>query len=820
MKPWLGLAGLIAGIAGCGNNMYVLPPSAADALAAGTGGLEAAAIKVDITPPIGLSLAGHGLEGRIGVGVLTHLYCRGFVFRERTDALAWLACDTWAITLALHRRVAELVHARVPYLGTDRIVLSATHTHAGPAHIAEGRAYTTAVGGSRDPAYDQMVVDFMASRIADAIGEAAGRLVPATIGSVVARCLRGVSRNRAMPAYARNPESGAEPFCGHDEADLDDAHRAVNRDVTVLRVDATGPGRSRALGVMAVYAVHPTALPNTNELYGGDLLAFATRYCEDELALAAPGAVCALANGAEGDVSPDWSYQSEDEARRIGERLGEAVVSAFGKIAVGSDPPVIESRYRELILPGARVEAGAAPLAGDALCSVPQINTPAGGGAPDGPTRLRIFEQMNAGISHPGRMGCAASGVVLLGFVPSTADDGARGFSFPARVPVEWFRIGRQAFVGLPGEPTTVTGDRIARAAQEASVKPSSAGLTRVPVARTTVVGLTNAYVSYFATPQEYEAQHYEGASTVYGPATTPFFVARVRELATPGYVESRPCASRVQAVDPQRELAADPEPFHLVPSSAKRDPNLDLTDGRPCQPRIGEVGPVYFAPDEYVVRQRWPEGISPGDGCWDRFDGGARREPEPLGAVLGRSPLPPALGRPRWCAYGGKPALLFTWRDDETLRMCGASVASLLMSEAGEPYAVARSRRRSATPDRVLRADAAVRDGHVDAERATERWQYPPFEYTKEPAYPPIDDEHAMVAVAYDHEHAVWRARFRADLFTPGEPSRSRCFRFAIRGSKGQLGLSAETCAVPPSRMGELQACDADDSGEGDAAR
>src|SRR6185369_7890110 len=90
MKLALCAAALLAGLTGCGDKLYMLPPSSADGAAPGTD-LEAAAVKVDITPPVGLSLAGHGLEGRIGVGLLTHLYCRGFVFSARGEALAWLA---------------------------------------------------------------------------------------------------------------------------------------------------------------------------------------------------------------------------------------------------------------------------------------------------------------------------------------------------------------------------------------------------------------------------------------------------------------------------------------------------------------------------------------------------------------------------------------------------------------------------------------------------------------------------------------------------------------------------------------------------------
>src|SRR5437660_10398193 len=38
-----------------------------------------------------------------------------------------------------------------------------------------------------------------------------------------------------------------------------------------------------------------------------------------------------------------------------------------------------------------------------------------------------------------------------------------------------------------------------------------------LPVQRVVIDGLTNEYMQYFTTPEEYEAQHYEGGSTLWG---------------------------------------------------------------------------------------------------------------------------------------------------------------------------------------------------------------------------------------------------------------------------------------------------------------
>ena len=45
------------------------------------------------------------------------------------------------------------------------------------------------------------------------------------------------------------------------------------------------------------------------------------------------------------------------------------------------------------------------------------------------------------------------------------------------------------------------------------------------------VAGLTNLYTQYIATPEEYRAQRYEAASTIYGDATNSPLCAYYKKL-------------------------------------------------------------------------------------------------------------------------------------------------------------------------------------------------------------------------------------------------------------------------------------------------
>ncbi|HYJ79657.1 MAG TPA: neutral/alkaline non-lysosomal ceramidase N-terminal domain-containing protein, partial [Longimicrobiaceae bacterium] len=84
-------------------------------------------------------------------------------------------------------------------------------------------------------------------------------------------------------------------------------------------------------------------------------------------------------------------------------------------------------------------------------------------------------------------------------------------------------RIGEMLVGTVPAEPTTTVGARI-RAAMG-----RHAG---VPVDRVVLLGVTNGYVQYVTTPEEYRHQFYEGGATQFGPRSALFFQQALSRLA------------------------------------------------------------------------------------------------------------------------------------------------------------------------------------------------------------------------------------------------------------------------------------------------
>jgi sugar phosphate isomerase/epimerase len=124
------------------------------------------------------------------------------------------------------------------------------------------------------------------------------------------------------------------------------------------------------------------------------------------------------------------------------------------------------------------------------------------------------------------------------------------GADVPNAVPLFAVRIGGRILVSVPGEMSAGMGRRVREAVRDA---------TGVPA---TIAGLANEYLSYFVTPEEYDQQHYEGASTLYGRATSVLIQMSLTDLAQ-RLVRGEP-APEPHPFDPVNGVSPDGAPFPL----------------------------------------------------------------------------------------------------------------------------------------------------------------------------------------------------------------------------------------------------------------
>src|SRR5204862_2714355 len=113
-------------------------------------------------------------------------------------------------------------------------------------------------------------------------------------------------------------------------------------------------------------------------------------------------------------------------------------------------------------------------------------------------------------------------------------------------------RLGNQAIATIPGEMTVEMGKRT-RAAVLAALAP--AGVKRVALA-----GYANEFMHYFVTPEEYDMQHYEGGSTLYGKYSSNLVMDDLATLAG-DLAGDRPAPAPVD-FDPRNGVVPDTRPY------------------------------------------------------------------------------------------------------------------------------------------------------------------------------------------------------------------------------------------------------------------
>lgn len=138
-----------------------------------TAQLNAGVARVDITPPVGLPMAGYGSRDRLSEGTLDPLTATALVLEQGPESCAIVAADLIGVSARIARAVRRRVAALCP-LPPERVLVCATHTHWGPA--LEPEAYlAAALRESVSPAYAAGV----ALRLAGAVAQAWRRREPA-----------------------------------------------------------------------------------------------------------------------------------------------------------------------------------------------------------------------------------------------------------------------------------------------------------------------------------------------------------------------------------------------------------------------------------------------------------------------------------------------------------------------------------------------------------------------------------------------------------------------------------------------------------------
>ena len=128
--------------------------------------LHAGVAKVDITPPLGLTMAGYGARTEVSDGIEDPLYAHAIAFEQGDEACAIVVGDL----IGLKREQSEMLRERVTELcglPGDRVLACATHTHWGPA-LSASNYLTGKLREAVSPEYTETCINQMAGAVAEA----------------------------------------------------------------------------------------------------------------------------------------------------------------------------------------------------------------------------------------------------------------------------------------------------------------------------------------------------------------------------------------------------------------------------------------------------------------------------------------------------------------------------------------------------------------------------------------------------------------------------------------------------------------------------
>ncbi|NUR61571.1 MAG: alkaline ceramidase [Catenulispora sp.] len=479
----------------------------------------------DITGEIAeIGLLGYGMPNQQAEGLHLRLRARAFAFAHAGRRLLIVVCDLPLVFSS----VTQAVVARLPAAYTEaNVVITATHTHCGPGGYSHHAVYNTNTGGFRPQTF-RAIVD----GILEAARRAIADLEPATL-----RLNRGelhdASVNRARRAFDRNPDADKVFF-----------PEAIDPATTLLTIEHN----DLPVGVLNFFAVHGTSMTNRNRLVSGDNKGYAAYHWERQVSgidyigeSDDPGLIAAFAQTNAGDLSPNLGLRpgsgpTEDEfenTRIIGTRQYAAAAELLKSSA---DAEVLEGGldHRLIHLDLAAVGVSAA-FTGDGLPhhtshAVPGA-TAFAGALPDGPTGWRFTDaERNVVLDTVSRQAIyRVSRRLREAQAPKTL---AGPISLLNRVvpfgqevlPIQLLRLGSLYLLCLPFEVTIVAGLRLRR---------TVAGVVGTDLDHVLVLGYANAYGHYLTTPEEYDAQMYEGASTLFGRWQLPAIQQTASMLAT-----------------------------------------------------------------------------------------------------------------------------------------------------------------------------------------------------------------------------------------------------------------------------------------------
>jgi hypothetical protein len=289
--------------------------------------LQIGVATIDITPPLGVKLAGYASRKEGATGVSHRLRAEALACKGEGGAWLMLTSDTIGYPRDLILRVRQAASAKTG-LPPEAILVSATHTHSGPASM---RTYSEGV-----TPVDLQYKEDLEKRLAQVLADAWNSAAPGDFEAAWTEAPELGSNRRVL-----RPNGVWE----NEWQDFEGRHTGYF-DPTVLLVAVRRPdGRRDAL--LVNYGCHPVVLGPSSLRISADYVGYMKDYLEARGA--AGTAMFALAGG--GNINPRICIMvGAQHPRRMGERLGQIVLEAAPKLYPVAAGPVRVGRSEWKIL--------------------------------------------------------------------------------------------------------------------------------------------------------------------------------------------------------------------------------------------------------------------------------------------------------------------------------------------------------------------------------------------------------------------------------------------------------------------------------------
>uniref|UniRef100_A0A146ME47 Neutral ceramidase n=1 Tax=Lygus hesperus TaxID=30085 RepID=A0A146ME47_LYGHE len=511
----------------------------------------------DITgPPAEVPFMGYANPKQKGYGIHLRQFARSFIIDDGSTRIVFVTCDMGMMGTFLRREVLKrLAQEYGDQYTVNNVMISGTHTHSTPGGFLLDIVFDLNSWGFVRDTFENYAAGIVRS-IQRAHKTLADGKIFVSHGQVL-----DANINRSPTSYLRNP---AEERAKYDH-DTDKSFTQLK----FIRSDGV------PMGVITWYAVHATSMNNTNHLISSDNVGYASVLFEKKMNkkftnLIGKGPfVAAFASTNLGDVSPntagprcvpsgdpcdaetstckdkkdtciasgpgkDMFESTQMIATKIFEKAWEAWKGSQeevkGDLGIVHQYVSMPDQKAEWIDPETgenKIVNGCKPAMGYSFAA----GTTDGAGAfsfkQGTVTTNPLWNLVTDILARPSKemVECQAPKPILLA-------TGEMNFPFewqPSVVSTQLAKLGQMAIACVPGEFTTMSGRRMRQTVSQAL---GLKGPEQVIVA-----GLCNTYSDYITTPQEYQAQRYEAASTIFGPHTLTIYLQHYKGLA--GFIKN-----------------------------------------------------------------------------------------------------------------------------------------------------------------------------------------------------------------------------------------------------------------------------------------